>query len=216
MAPLSSSPTSTTPDCKTTGKAGNVRKDTGRDAAPYHDNSQAPEVFTLDNDSAPNHRPVNKPVGTEPRPEAHKVTRPSRNINGKDTEHLHNNAAKMSSNQATDATRDDKIVIIRIFQGILRYSRKFPGYSRVFKGILGYSSVLQGITGFPGYSRVHPKRARYIASSQEAPSSTQDVAVPPSAAARAKPIIYPRYNSNAPVVKHFQTPLPYCSVTVLF
>ena len=73
-APPSSILTSTTLDCERTGKVRNARKDIGRDAAPYHDNSQAPEVSTVDNDSAPNHRPVNKPVATVPRPEAHKVT----------------------------------------------------------------------------------------------------------------------------------------------
>ena len=57
VAPLYSSPTTTTPDCKRTGMAGNARKDISRDAAPYHANIQAPEVFTVDDDSAPNHRP---------------------------------------------------------------------------------------------------------------------------------------------------------------
>ena len=50
-APLSSNPTSMTPDCKRTGNAGNARKNISRNAAPYHDNSQAPEVFTVDDDS---------------------------------------------------------------------------------------------------------------------------------------------------------------------
>ena len=75
----------------------------------HHDTIQAPEVTTVDDDSAPNHRPVSKPVATVPRSEAHKGMQASEQLNDSTAKIL-----KKTSNQ------DDKIVIIQEYSHAIK------------------------------------------------------------------------------------------------
>ena len=109
MSPHFSIPTSMTPDSKKTRKAGAACEGTQTRVFATSDTFINP----VGNNSEPNHRSVNKPVNTVPRPELLKVMRRSRKIKCKDTRHLHSRAAKTPSSHTTHAARDDKVIIIR-------------------------------------------------------------------------------------------------------
>ena len=98
-----------TPDCRGTGKAGAACKDTSRDAVLFCNNSPAPQVFAMTDasinlvgdDSAPNHRPVNKPL----------VTAIAARIKKLGAEHMHipEGAVATAEGSSSSASSNDSI-----------------------------------------------------------------------------------------------------------